>query len=538
MELFTTLFGSLLAFVYHCFDRIVILGYMPLLTRPENILHFFQNVHKIYPITKQALRKRTDDYHAWVEAYAKKNNIAMEWAKKGVRKKQDLQPELVKMTRQVRFGVYFILKSMETGPSFRIAPPKFPTKDPNYRIVRPQRSRYTHYYFYIRDEVLGPMSMSVGSFFPFSITFWINGHHFIERELLREGVTFRKDDNAFLAVSDSQALQAAADRLSPDIIRKRLNHWSLALGPKFSQKERAAINLNRQFSIQQVEYCRNFIFKRHCPIHQLFERSCDIGLMRLTADRISNVFGFRLHKRLRGKLESVLEKIDHGHHVLRAGAKNAVLRMYEKFSTFLRIEALSNKLKDFGVNKSLDHLDAVRQKLSAVTDRFAAFEAEALNVHVDYPLFQQLALPITSGKTRVPGIKIQDTRMIRLMEVLLHSGTKITGWRTADIHQAILEAFHLKADHYTLTQLRYDIRKLKHHGMVQRDGKRYAYRLTMKGNKAALLFVLFHKRISGPLANSLFNQPPRPHLKPATPIETAYRKADQSIQHVVQLLAA
>ena len=212
--------------------------------------------------------------------------------------------------------------------------------------------------------------------------------------------------------------------------------------------------------------------------------------------------------------------------------------MYEKFSTFLRIEALSNKLKDFGVNKSLDHLDAVRQKLSAVTDRFAAFEAEALNVHVDYPLFQQLALPITSGKTRVPGIKIQDTRMIRLMEVLLHSGTKITGWRTADIHQAILQAFHLKADHYTLTQLRYDIRKLKHHGLVQRDGKRYAYRLTPKGNKAALLFVLFHKRISGPLANSLFNQPPRPHLKPATPIETAYRKADQSIQHVVQLLAA
>jgi hypothetical protein len=192
MELFTTLFGSLLAFVYHCFDRIVILGYMPLLTRPENILHFFQNVHKIYPITKQALRKRTDDYHAWVEAYAKKNNIAMEWAKKGVRKKQDLQPELVKMTRQVRFGVYFILKSMETGPSFRIAPAKFPTQDPNYRIVRPQRSRYTHCYFYIRDEVLGPMSMSVGSFFPFSITFWINGHHFIERELLHEGVTFRK----------------------------------------------------------------------------------------------------------------------------------------------------------------------------------------------------------------------------------------------------------------------------------------------------------------------------------------------------------
>ena len=55
METFCKLFGSLLAFVYHCFDRIVIQGYLPLLTRPEHIVHFFRDVHGIYPITKQAL---------------------------------------------------------------------------------------------------------------------------------------------------------------------------------------------------------------------------------------------------------------------------------------------------------------------------------------------------------------------------------------------------------------------------------------------------------------------------------------------------
>src|ERR1700730_3353845 len=65
-----------------------------------------------------------------------------------------------------------------------------------------------------------------------------------------------------------------------------------------------------------------------------------------------------------------------------------------------------------------------------------------------------------------------------------------------------------------------------------------ASRLTSKGNKTALLFVLFHKRVCGPLANSLFNSPPATELKPATRIEAAYRKADQSIQHVLQLLAA
>jgi hypothetical protein len=538
METFAKLFGSLLAFVYHCFDRIVILGHIPLLTRPENIVHFFRDVHQSGAITKDVLRKRTDEYNRWVEAFARKRKIPAEWAERGVRKEDYVRPYLQRMERQNQFGVYFILKSMEVGPTFRSSAPKFQTADPDYRIIGRQRCRYTHYYFYIRDEVLGPMSMCVGSFLPFQITYYLNGHHYIERELLRRGIGFRKDDNAFLAVDDPKALQAAADRLSAGIIHKRLDYWTWLLGPKFSGKDRATINLSRHYSIQQVEYCRNLIFRRNFPIHKLFERSCDIGLLRMTPDKITQIFGFRISKKLRGKLQSVLERIEHGHHVFRACGKSAVLRMHEKFATFLRLEALSNNLKDFGLGKSLDQLDSVRKTLAAVTDRFAGFEAEALKVHVDFPLFQRLALPIQVGRVRVPGIRVQDTRMIRLMEVLLHSGTKIGGWRTADIHQALLTSFGLKPTTYTLTQLRYDIRKRKAHGPIERQGKRYAYRLTDKGNKVALMFVLFHKRVCGPLAHSLFERPPHPTATANTKIEAAYRKADHSIQQILQLLAA
>lgn len=538
METFAKLFGSLLAFVYHCLDRIVILGHWPLLTRPENIVHFFRDVHPCGAITKQILRKRTDEYNRWVEGFARKRQIPVEWAEKGVRKEEYVRPYLQRMERQDRFGVYFILKSMEVGPTFRSSAPRFPTADPDYRLIGRQRCRYTHYYFYIRDEVLGPMALCVGSFLPFQITYYLNGHHYIEPELRRKGIAFRKDDNAFLAVEDPKVLQAAADRLSADTIRKRLDYWTWLVGPKFSSKDRRAINLSRHYSVQQVEYCRNLIFRRNFPIHKWFERSCDIGLLRMTPDKITQVFGFHIHKRLRGKLQTLLERIEHGHHVFRACGNSAVLRMYEKFTTFLRLEALSNNLKDFRLGKALENLDAIRKTLAAVTDRFAAFEAEALNVQVDFPLFQRLALPIPYGRSKVPGIKIQHTRMIRLMEVLLHSGTKIGGWRTTDIHAAILTAFGLKASAYTLTQLRYDLRKMKAHALIKRDAKPYAYRLTDKGNKVALLFVLFHKRVCGPLANSLFNRPTRTELAPATQIEAAYRKADQSIQHVLQLLAA
>jgi len=33
-------------------------------------------------------------------------------------------------------------------------------------------------------------------------------------------------------------------------------------------------------------------------------------------------------------------------------------------------------------------------------------EADLLNVHVDFPLFQRLALPIQCGRSKIPGIKI------------------------------------------------------------------------------------------------------------------------------------
>jgi len=538
METFAKLFEHFLVFVYHCFDRVVIQGYLPLLTRPAHIVHFFRDVHGLYPITPQVLAKRTPEYRAWVEGYARNHKIPILKAEKGVSKEDCVRPLLQRMERRRQHGVYCIFTSMEMGSTFRSQRPRFPTEDPDYRIIRRVPSRFLHYYFYIRDPVIGPLAMCVGTYLPFQTTYYLNGHNFMEIELRRLGVAFGKDDNAFLATADPKALQAAADKLSASIIEKRLNYWSWLLAPKFSERDRKAVNLNRKYSINQIEYCQNFIFKRNFPIHKIFERSCEMGLFRLAADKAAHIFGVRVTKRLRGKLYSVLEKLDRGHHVMRIYCKNLVGRMYEKFSTFLRVEVCVNRMKDLGLNKGLENLGALRKKLTGVTDRFAGFEAQSLNVHVEFPLFQKIALPITSGKTRIAGIKIHDTRMMRLMEVLLHGGTQLNGWRSTDIHQAILTSFGLSPDRYTLTQLRYDLRKLKAHGLLERNGKRYLYHLTGKGTKVALMFVLFHHRVCGPLSNSLFHHRPEESQKPASRIETAYHKADRAIQQVLDQLAA
>jgi hypothetical protein len=123
----------------------------------------------------------------------------------------------------------------------------------------------------------------------------------------------------------------------------------------------------------------------------------------------------------------MVHQIEHGQHVFRAYFKDAILRQYEKFSVFLRNELYSNNLYDFGINKGLDNLYEVRQKFQTIIGRFASFQAQWLNVHVDFPLLQRVALPTTIGSVRYPGIKIHDTRVIRLLEVLLHSSTHVGG---------------------------------------------------------------------------------------------------------------
>ena len=223
METFHKLFGSLLSFVYHCFDRVVILAYLPLLTREENIVHFFRDVNGIWPITQEALRERTNRYRSWVDSYAHDHGIPIEWAEKGVRKEDHVAPELQRMRRKNQFGVYSILRSMEVGPSFRCLQPRSPVEDPDYRILRRQRSRYTHFYFYIHDPVLGAMSLCIGSFLPFQINCYLNGHSFIERELMRRGIGYRKNDNAFLGVDDPEALQQIADCFNAALIQRRLD---------------------------------------------------------------------------------------------------------------------------------------------------------------------------------------------------------------------------------------------------------------------------------------------------------------------------
>jgi hypothetical protein len=172
----------------------------------------------------------------------------------------------------------------------------------------------------------------------------------------------------------------------------------------------------------------------------------------------------------------------------------------------------------------------------AITDRFAGLQAEWLNVHADFTL---AAAPRPSDYDRRSAPS--RPRYPRAAHRPPVRGSP--AWRSSDRRlvrppdHAVLTSFDLSEKTCRLNQLRYDLRKLKGHGLIERDGSRYTYRLTQKGVQVALLFLFFHKRLCGPLANSRFHHRPDPQHRPNRRLEAAYHRAD-AIQRVVDLLPA
>jgi hypothetical protein len=218
------------------------------------------------------------------------------------------------------------------------------------------------------------------------------------------------------------------------------------------------------------------VFKRNWPIRHIFERCCELSLYSFTADRIGQLFGHRITRRLHGKLQTVLEKIEHGRHVFRAYWKNGFLKQYEKWRTYLRLEVVSNHLPDLNLRKGLDGLDQIRRTCLGILDRFAANQATHLNVHGQFDLLARLARGSIQKKQDC-GIRL-DQIHDGFSSAGQGAGSRADGARL----RTTPHTFELRATSDPRKTIRYDLRKLAL-GLIERLPHTH-YRLTAKGQKA------------------------------------------------------
>ena len=528
------LLGRFVQFSYACWDRIVLRGYYPSLQRPANIVHLFRDVGGEARITPAVLARRTASYRAWLESYAEQQGIPILTAPKGARKEEFVGPYYRAFNGEK--GVVVILKSMEQSSTFISYEPRHaPPSGDDYRIINRATKRFLHYYFYILDPVMGPMSLCVASYLPFTVSCFLNGHSFVAQELRRAGVRFQMDDNAIVRCADPDQLSAAAERLDEKILRQRAGYWTSRLTPRFSPRERAACGLDYQWSVAQIEFARDVIFRRRARLHELFQRAVEIGVALGGATQTRHIFGRRINCRYQGKLETILERRDEGFPVLRGYYKSSYVKQYEKGDRLLRTETCLNDTYHLAIGRKLDNLPAIKQHLAATTDRYLTQQAELLDSTVDRGALAALAAPVMTGTRRVPGIKLHDDRLIRLLDNLLYTGGLLGDWTTRQLHERILARHRLGEDDYTLGQLRYDLSKLRAHGLAERVGRSRRYRLTPDGVRLGALLVKIRTRLLGPI----FADPtlaPKPRSKNPSTVEAALRTVDRALDTLCSTL--
>jgi hypothetical protein len=521
-------------------DRVVIRGYYPALQREDNIVHFFRDVVGVSVVDSGALASRTLRYRQWLDEYVRDHHITRVPAPKGVRNEDFVQPYYQQLGRQE--GIACILTSMELGTTFVSYEPRFKTNNDRYRIIKRCRKLFQHLYFYVFDPILGPMSLRVGTYLPFSVQAYLNGHSFVAEQLTKQGIGFEKYDNAILAVEDVDALRATAAALTPELIRQRCDHWARKLAPAFSRAERDAANLaGYHYSVAQVEYACDTIFRPQTALSALFRRLSELGAFLGGADRTMTVFGRRINCRYQGKLMTVLEAANQGHPVLRGYYKTSYAKLYGKpdaaqHDRCLRAEVCINDPYHLGVKRGLENLPTLTERMAGTAERYLDLHADLLDSTVDTGQLAALAQPTVRGKRRIPGIRLHDDRVLRLLEVLLEPGGLVADWTTADLHAHILARHHLTAEDYRPSQLRYDLWKLRAKNLVDRVGTTRRYRLTEAGARIGVLLVKLRFRLLGPLVTLAAG--PRPRTgSPVTPVETAIRHLDTALDEVLSALA-
>ena len=101
-----------------------------------------------------------------------------------------------------------------------------------------------------------------------------------------------------------------------------------------------------------MEYCDNLIFHRRAALDALGERLLDANRTIGQPTKLAMIFGRKITKRHRGKLETVIEDLDLPNPVIRSYCRDGSIKQYVRDHLALRTEATSNNVRDFGVPPS------------------------------------------------------------------------------------------------------------------------------------------------------------------------------------------
>jgi len=333
-------------------------------------------------------------------------------------------------------------------------------------------------------------------------------------------------------VTDSQALAQVADTLSQKATVGRLSQvcdrWiysaCLCFGLDTEEQERSGFHY--AYSIYQVEYSRNLLFRVGGQMDRLFDTMVDRTRSRLDVPALRTLFGVKKRPRATGTPDLspqqavVVEtpRWDLTKFKLHFGLLS--LKAYTKGEHVLRFEAIVHNTKRLGCGRLIEKFPEIVTRLAGMTERFCTV-LDCVDVSfIPDNLLDELPQPAWIGATRVGGIDLNKPRTRAALAAVLALSAAPGGFTVADLVGKV-KAMTGHAD-YTVRQAAYDLRKLRGKSLVDKPGLSRRYHVPPAGACTISALLTLRDQVIVPLLAGV--RSPRLGRKPSiwTPADRHY----------------
>ena len=509
-------------FEVECIDRMYCNVYVPQLQFARGLVGYVHH-HLGLPVASTApLGRITDRFSQDVRAFARQHQIPWVDFAKGERKDDVMAEQLA--TFRAPEGVVFIGRAQEKTSMFRTEKRRHVDGHSYPWIVR-SSGVVNHFYFYCVDADFGPFFLKFGSYFPYNAKLCLNGHHWAQRQATRASIGFTAMDNAFAAVDDVAGLQGICDSLGPTQIYALLDKWLKILPNPFTDADRDA-GYRYQVSILQAEFSLTQMLDAPVTGRILFQQVIRDNLDTGRADHIGLIFGRRIHlgrkRSTHGRFRTrvITDGVTPSLH---ASYKHTNIKQYHKEGKALRTETTINDTWDFGIGKGLGNLPALREIGFSANRRLLGVQRLDHDPISGARDLHHLTDPvITTTGSRIPGLPLGRPRSHAMLSALLTLRTQIAGFTNHDLRQLTAELRGLPPDGVTPGQSTYDLRRLRSHGLIERQPHTNRYRVTDHGLRTAMLIIRVHDRL---LPTALAQQADRHTQHRLKTASAAYQRA-------------
>ena len=163
-------------------------------------------------------------------------------------------------------------------------------------------------------------------------------------------------------------------------------------------------------------------------------------------------------------------------------------------------------------------------KARQVNDRLLMIERAGQGGAIGNTLFERTQQPYAREGQRTGALRFGDPRVMALAGALCVIAHAVSGFTNNSLRCLVAG---LLGQGYSSSQMTYDLRRLRLHGLIERVPRTNTYTTTPEGLRLAVFFTKVHHRVLGPLLDA--DKPPAP-----PEVRHALATLDRAVANYVQ----